>query len=159
MQMTARKAVDPIIASLLLIAITVAAGIIVYVYVNSLAGGLTQSGGQQTTEQLSMDSNAFNTASQANKIFITVRNTGAATVSVDQVFLDGTVLTTATTPDFGGTCQSSPTVTVGSTCTIVIGGVHAVPAGSEVAGTSHLVKCVTVTGGTFVFSVAAGRSG
>ena len=65
MKVTARRAVDPIIATLLLIAIAVAAGIIVYVYVNSLAGGLTQSGGQQVSKQLSMDSYAF-AASGAN---------------------------------------------------------------------------------------------
>ncbi len=55
MHVTVRKAVSPIIATLLLIAIAVAAGIIVYVYVNSLAGGLTSGGGQQVSEQLSLD--------------------------------------------------------------------------------------------------------
>ncbi len=45
MQITARKAVSPIIATLLLIAIAVAAGIIVYVYVNSLCGNVTGGGG------------------------------------------------------------------------------------------------------------------
>ena len=46
-----RRAVSPIIATLLLIAIAVAAGVLVYVYVNSLSGNLTSSNGNQVTHQ------------------------------------------------------------------------------------------------------------
>jgi hypothetical protein len=158
MKVAARRAVDPIIATLLLIAISVAAGILVYVYVNSLSGGLTQSGGQQMSEQLSMDSYAF-AASGANNLVINLRNTGSASVTVDSgaMFYDG-VLTadTHTGPGSGTSCFALGTsyqVTVGTPCYIVF---HIIGA---TAGTGHLVKVVTVSGGTFVFPVTAGRAG
>jgi flagellin-like protein len=47
-----RKAVSPVIATLLLIAIAVAAGIILYVFVSGFTGSLTQTSGQQAAEQL-----------------------------------------------------------------------------------------------------------
>src|SRR5271155_5442934 len=97
MKITARKAVDPIIATLLLIAIAVAAGIIVYVYVNSLAGGLTQGGGQQGSDQLSMD--AYNYATIASGPTLTIRDTGSSSVTITSVFFDGTsVASLAATP-------------------------------------------------------------
>ena len=54
-----RKGVSVIIATLLLIAISVAAGIIVYDFVNGLAGGLTSSNGSQVTQQLQLQAYAF----------------------------------------------------------------------------------------------------
>ena len=158
MKMTARRAVDPIIATLLLIAISVAAGIIVYVYVNSLAGGLTQAGGTQMSEQLSMDSYSF-AASGANNLVLNLRNSGSASVTIDSgaLFYDGTLQTdTHTGPGSGTSCFALGTsyqVTVGTPCYIVL---HIVGA---TAGTGHLVKVVTVSGGTFTYPVTAGRSG
>src|SRR5574340_390602 len=94
MEFSRRKAISPIIATLLLIAIAVAAGIIVYVYVNSLAGNLTQSGGGQVSEQIAMDAFCFNTpnCNTANDLLIYIRNTGSATVTLDStaLFYDGT---------------------------------------------------------------------
>src|SRR5467141_4060756 len=86
MKMTARRAVDPIIATLLLIAISVAAGILVYVYVNSLSGGLTASGGQQISEQASMDSFNFNTLAAP---VINIRDTGGSSTTLNAVYFDG----------------------------------------------------------------------
>jgi flagellin-like protein len=156
MQVTAREAVSPIIATLLLIAIAVAAGIIVYVYVNSLAGGLTSGGGQQVSEQLSLD--AYNYGTIASGVTIAIRNSGSSSVTISSVFFDGSLVAS-----FGsqvpGTCAAGgAAVASGATCTFSL---TASPATVETAtsGTTHVVKMVTATGGTSVFSITAGRSG
>ncbi|HUI86441.1 MAG TPA: archaellin/type IV pilin N-terminal domain-containing protein [Nitrososphaerales archaeon] len=160
MKITARKAVSPIIATLLLIAIAVAAGIIVYVYTNSLAGGLTQGGGQQVSDQISMDAYSYVTPSSG--VTITIRDTGSSSVTVNSIFFDGTLA--GTLGAASGTCSSpattSPygTCTTGQTLTITL---TTSPAGVESAasGTSHAIKIITATGGTAVFTVVAGRTG
>jgi len=149
MQRTARKAVDPIIASLLLIAIAVAAGIIVYVYVTSLAGGLTQAGGQQVSEQLSLDAYTF-PSSGAGTLTVTVRNTGGSSLTLNAYFFDGS----AFSPTVG-----SSTLSTGQTTTITQNPISALPGGTPTSGTSHSLKVITADGGTFVFTIVSGRSG
>ncbi|HUI01440.1 MAG TPA: archaellin/type IV pilin N-terminal domain-containing protein [Nitrososphaerales archaeon] len=162
MQVTARRAVDPIIASLLLIAIAVAAGIIVYVYVNSIAGNLTQGGGSQVSEGLSMDSYAFGTL---NAPSVSVRDTGGSAVSINQVYFDGLQCqaggltctgVSATEPTSGGCtgttfplpCSTGQYVTLSLTLSA-----------NAASGTSHSLRIVTVDGGTFTFTILAGRTG
>ena len=160
MRMTARRAVDPIIATLLLIAISVAAGIIVYVYINSLSGGLTQGGGQQVADQLALDAYIY---TQGTSLTMTVRDVGSSSVQVTSIFYDGNLAgTISATPT--GTCSSlassSPygTCAPGQTLTMVL---TASPSGvtSAASGTSHVIKIETATGGTATFSVTAGRTG
>jgi hypothetical protein len=162
MKMNARRAVDPIIATLLLIAISVAAGILVYVYVNSLSSGLTGSGGSQLSDQLSMD--AYNYGTIANGPTITVRDTGSSSVTVASMFFDGAPVTTiAATPT--GTCTAKQTTpsfgvcSVGQTLTFIIDSTAGVGTNTATAGTSHIIKLVSATGGTSVISVVAGRTG
>jgi flagellin-like protein len=81
MNFSRRRAVSPIIATLLLIAIAVAAGVLVYVYVNSLSGNLTSSNGQQVTQQMQLHSYSF------------LENVGGASVSISAIYFDGTALT------------------------------------------------------------------
>jgi FlaG/FlaF family flagellin (archaellin) len=164
MKMTARRAVDPIIATLLLIAISVAAGILVYVYVNSLSGGLTGSGGGQLSEQVSMDSYNFNTLTAP---VISMRNTGGASSSLTSVFFDGNACQTG-----NAVCTAGPTFTEpatnGCTDTVTLLPVTCATGQytrmtlavvSQTAGTTHTLKVVSATGGTFVMSIVAGRTG
>ncbi len=166
MKITARKAVDPIIATLLLIAIAVAAGIIVYVYVNSLAGNLTGTSGQQVSEGLSMDTFNFNSLTAPT---VAVRDTGGGSITLASVFVDGLPCQTgsqsctavAVSAAAAGLCTPGAGTTLPDTCTT---GQYTtisltVPASYAVSGTSHLVRVVTSDGGTFTFSVIAGRSG
>ena len=140
----ARRAVSPIIASLLLIAIAVAAGIIVYVYVNSLSGGLTQAGGAQVSEQVSMDAYTFPTS---GNVVVTVRNTGGGSITLNSYFYDGLPIS----PTVG-----SATLNTGQTTTLTEA-IGSLPS-AVVSGTSHTLKIVTADGGTFVFTIVAGRS-
>jgi hypothetical protein len=97
MKFQRRRGVSVIIATLLLIAIAVAAGIIVYVFVNGLAGSLTQGGGQQTTERLQMQSFNFALSPQAcacsgQILQIFLLNSGSASTTISTVYYDGNLL-------------------------------------------------------------------
>ena len=139
-----RRAVSPIIATLLLIAITVAAGVVVYVFVGGLSANLSKSGGNQVTEQLSMDAYNF----QGTAISITVRNTGTGAITLSTIYFDGSSITPTSCAPVGlGT-----SLDVGSTTTCSY-------TTSQSAGTSHSVKFVTSDGALFTFNVIAGSTG
>lgn len=101
MRFSRKRAVSPIIATLLLIAIAVAAGIIVYVYVNSLAGNLTGSGGNQVSQQVQLQ--AYNyipqtvtgvAAGESGQVVdIFLKNVGSSSVSISNIYFDGNQLT------------------------------------------------------------------
>jgi hypothetical protein len=103
MKFQRRPGVSVIIATLLLIAIAVAAGIIVYVFVNGLAGGLTQRGGQQTTERLQIQSFNFQLnptscvcSQQILQMFLL--NSGSSATTISSVYYDGVTQTLAIAP-------------------------------------------------------------
>src|SRR5208282_3364000 len=99
MKFSRRRAVSPIIATLLLIAIAVAAGIIVYVYVNSLAGGLTSGGGQQVSSQIQLQAYSFtgitSTSVSSNGVIgeAFLENTGSSSATISAIYFDGAALT------------------------------------------------------------------
>lgn len=106
MKFQRRRGVSVIIATLLLIAIAVAASIIVYVFVNSLAGGLTQGGGQQTTERLQMQGYNFNFAS-VQVVQVYLLNSGSSSTTISAVYFDGTLVPVAgTNPPTSGSAAS-----------------------------------------------------
>ena len=160
MRLTRRKAVSPIIATLLLIAITVAAGIIVYVFTNSLSGNLTAQGGQQVADQVSMDAYSFSNV--ASPVFV-LRDIGSTSVTISQIYFDGNLCQA-----IGVTCTAAPTLTTAGGCSSVslpstcpTGSYTQVSltGSSQTAGTSHVLRVVTSDGGTFTFTLIAGRSG
>jgi archaeal type IV pilus assembly protein PilA len=103
MNFSRRKAISPIIATLLLIAITVAAGIIVYVFVNGLSGNLTNGGGGQTNERLQMQAYNFNygtlgTCSCSGSVLeIFLLNSGNVPTTVSAVYYNGVLIPVAAT--------------------------------------------------------------
>ncbi len=198
MKFTRRRAVEPIIASLLLIAIAVAAGIIVYVYVNSIASNLTQGGGAQTAERLQMQSYNFaftptSCACAQYLLDLNLLNSGGGSTTISAVYFDGTGLTAGTIAstapialsgindnyyaipsttvvnDFATTCSTGAgtAANICFTATTAKTTYSAQDAGQIVitfssaaaAGTVHTVKVVSLTGATYVFSVAAGKTG
>jgi FlaG/FlaF family flagellin (archaellin) len=158
-----RRGIDPIIATLLLIAISVAAGIIVYVFVTGLSGSLTGTGGQQVTEQVSMDAYIYSPISSGVAVY--VRNVGTATTTLDSgaMFFDGLTATDTHTGFAGTSCFALATSYQMSVGTVCYFSFTTTPlnnaANAATAGTSHAIKVISKTGGTFVFSVIAGRSG
>ena len=153
-----RRAVSPIIATLLLIAISVAAGVLVYDFTMGLASSLTSGGnGHQITEQLTLEAYDFRTST----LTMYLQNTGPGNVTVpaSSVYYDGSLVT--------GTITFASTS--GSSCTV-----HATPKevvcspqGSfsvafaptpATTGVSYTAKLVTSDGGIFSFDVVAGQA-
>jgi flagellin-like protein len=145
------RAVSAVIATLLLIAIAVAAAIVVYVFSMGLLGGLQTSGGQQVRQQVIME--AYNWANIANPVSLTLRNVGPAQVQFADWFINGVSVTTGA----GGTCITggtpAGTLAVGTSCQVTL----TAPAGTT-SGTAYNIKIVTVNGGVFSFSAIAGTS-
>ena len=132
-----RRAVSPVIATLLMIAIAVAASIIVYVWSIGLLGGLMQSGGgSQTAEQLVME--AFDGTTG-----VTVRNVGTRDVSVVACYVDGILDATA--------CPASPGTTVAKQTS------HKFTLAAAPLAGSHILKFVTQDGGVFVFTLVGNQ--
>lgn len=165
MRVTGREAISPIIATLLLIAIAVSAGIIVYVFVNGLSGNLTAQGGQQVADQVSMD--AYSYPSAGTTPVLVIRNVGSSSITISQVFFDGNLCQPTGLICTGGV--NNPAVTNGGGCTSNAALPTTCTAGqytqvtltvtAQSVGTSHIVRVVTSDGGAFTFSIICGRSG
>jgi flagellin-like protein len=137
-----RKAVSPVIAVLLMIAIAVAAAILVYVWSMGLIGTLQTGGGSQTREQIELDAYSW---MASDTLVLHLRNVGASNVIVDAVYVQGAAVETGMNALL--TVQgpmSSLTVDPGSVITLV-------------DGVAYTIKVVTLTGGVFTFSCIYGR--
>jgi len=135
-----RKALSPVIATLLMVAIAVAAAIITYVWSMGLLGGLMGTGGSQTKEQLILEAYDWRGAD----VLFTLRNVGSSSVTVAAVYLEGSSQITATA-----------TVGIGSTAPFTI----IAPSGTWSLGASYVLKVVTITGATFSYSIVKGKAG
>ena len=78
-----KKGVSPIIATLLLIVIAVAAAVVTYSFVMGFIGGVGPAGGGQAS--FVVDASSVN-ATHAN---IYIRNTGTKTVTLSSVYING----------------------------------------------------------------------
>ena len=132
-----KKAVSPVIATLLMIAVAVAASVIVYVWSAGLLGTLMGGGGAQVKEQLILEAYSW----PAGTLTLFLRNVGSTDVKVVEVYVGGTAGGVADTTILIKQSQSIPITISGS------------------AGTAYTVKVVTETGGVFSFSCIAGTSG
>jgi len=139
-----RRAVSPVIATLLMIAIAVASGTLVYVWSMGIVGTLQSSGGQQTKQQLMME--AYQATGTTTWTF-NLRNPGSATLTVAAVYVSGTSCTTFTPSPFTlGPSTAGPLVVTIPTGLVLVQGV------------GYPVKIITVDGAVFTFTVIAGRS-
>ena len=140
------RAVSHVIATLLLIAITVSAAVLVYTFAIGLLGSLETIGGQQMSEQLMLE--AYSWSSSA--ITGSFRNVGSSPIPLGQadVFVNGI---TAGHP--GGGC-AGPTLAPQQSCAFVI-----TTSGAYVMGAMYSMKVVTPVGGVFTYPVTYGASG
>jgi len=137
-----RKAISPVIATLLMIAIAVAASILVYVWSMGLVGSLQGTGGQQTREQLIMEAYVATNTTKGETWTLYMRNVGPTTVEVAAVYIEGTHA------DF-----SSMVLTPGESGSLTV----TLPMNVN-PGAAYTVKIVTASGAVFSYSVIAGRS-
>ena len=141
------RAVSQVIAALLLIAISVAAAILLYVFSIGLLGSLGSGGGQQTKEQVIMEAYNFQIG---GSLVVNLRNVGSASVDIGgaDYFLNGVDAGTPT-----GSC-SGATLAPGDSCTATL----SPSTGSLVSGAAYPFKVVTPTGGVFAYTVVYGGS-
>jgi len=92
-----RKALSPVVAAIILIAVTVAVSIAVAAWMGALTFTFMQ------TEQISITNMQFNGASNAsdNTIVLNLKNTGSSKVTLTQVSLNGAVHTVVFSPTTG----------------------------------------------------------
>jgi len=139
-----KKAISPVIAVLLMIAIAVAASILVYVWSMGLVGALQGTGGQQTREQLIVE--AYNAKTTATWTLY-VRNVGPTNVQIAAVYVEG-----ASAGFAGAITTLTPGATEALTVTVPTAAVTINP------GAAYTVKIVTTSGAVFSYSVIAGRA-
>jgi flagellin-like protein len=142
-----RKALSPVIATLLMVAIAVAAAIITYVWAMGLLGGLMGTGGAQTKEQLILEN--YNWKDPAGKLAFVLRNVGSSKVTVAAGYLEGIALT-----GVGGATES---IDVGGTKSYTDIGQPVGFTGTD--GASYVLKIVTASGATFTYSIVKGKAG
>ena len=98
-----KKAVSPVIATLLLIFIAVAAAVLVYVWVTGYATSITGTGTTELQERIKIDAVSYN--SSASTLTVYIRNIGDAKVTIDAVYVihaaNGSSVTVATDLDKG----------------------------------------------------------
>src|SRR5208283_951449 len=98
------RAVSAVIATLLLIAIAVAAAIIVYVFSIGLLGGLQTSGGQQVKQQVIMEAYDWTSTANPPLLTVTLRNVGPSAVQITDYFINGQLVGTAAAGPNGLPC-------------------------------------------------------
>jgi len=95
----AKRAFSPVIASLILMLLAVASGVVVYAYVMGWIGGATGTPGG-TKGELQFDSIYADATSDVIKIY--VRNVGSKDLLLSKIYVDGTEKANATAiPDAG----------------------------------------------------------
>jgi archaeal type IV pilus assembly protein PilA len=118
------KALSPVVASIILIAVTVAVSVVVAAWMGGMSVGLMGNAEQATITNL-----AFVSSTQINA---TIQNTGNGQITISQVYVTGTGVTGAAIP-------ANTIVQKGSSPTIV----PITISGSVTTGNEYTVKLVT----------------
>jgi flagellin-like protein len=137
-----RKALSPVVASIILIAVTVAVSIAVAAWMGALSFNF------MSTEQLTFTSYAWGTSS-ANFDFI-VKNTGATTVTLQDVRIDGNA---ASSVAYKNSTSQWVTFTVGTTTLTMIKGdtveFNVTRTNGFTSGIQYEFAVITAKGNTF----------
>jgi len=146
-----RKAISPIIATLLLILIAIAAGVVVYAYVIGFVGNSTTNpGGAQST--ISVQTSCVSIASHCNggTYYLIIQNVGSTTLAsggVEQIYFQD--ITNPATSTVSCTLSSSlapgsqVTISASSGCSSISGTIPTVSAGDSIS-----IKVVAADGGS-----------
>ena len=140
------RAVSNVIAALLVIAVTVGAAILLYVFAIG-AVSLTTGGAQQVAEQLILESYSWD--ANSNQLTGSFKNVGTTPIALDSAdaFISGTPVTLLAAAQPLSPQQSTTfTVTVGNS-------------NSLVPGVAYTLKIVTASGSVFSYTIVFGRSG
>src|SRR5579864_6671194 len=150
-----RKAISPIIATLLLILIAIAAGVVVYAYVIGFVGNSTGNTGNNTSV-ISIDSfcasAALGKCTSGNSFYIVIRNVGSVSVPSGTAQVYFTDITSSATGTV--TCNIAAPINPGATYTCSNAGSSSWPAGTTAPanGDTLSVKLVNPDSGQAVLS-------
>ena len=144
------EAVSPVIATLLVIAIAVAAAILVYVWSMGLIGTLQSGGGEQVTEQIILDVYSWNASSGI--VILHLRNVGNSVVDIDKIYVE----TDSGIEDFDGATVGP----AGGTLPIGVVDLFTCPVTSAdlTSGVQYTIKVVSTSGGVFSFAAICGSA-
>lgn len=139
-----KRGVSVIIGALLLVALAVAAAVLFYVYAIGLMGQMQATGGQQTKQQLILETYDWTTPSV---LVLHLRNVGTNLISL-------------TTADFFVKAQASTwTMNCPSGLQPQASCVVSLTVPNAIEGVAYHVKIVTADGATFSFSAVCGQTG
>lgn len=145
-----RRGVSEVVAAMLLITITVAASIILYVYSSGLLGSLTgaqpQSG--QYANQITLEFYDWTTLTSLN---LTVRNVGSGLANIAAYYVNGVKVSAS------GACTSTTTLQPQKSCTVKLTIPVSLNGQTILSGVSYLVKVATKDGGAFAYTCVAGQ--
>ena len=135
--MKVRRAISPVIATLLLILIAVAASILVYVWVTGYASSVTGAEATQLQERIKIDAVGI---TNATNVTVYVRNIGEIEVNVTDVY----IIDSQTSQILGRThlTGNSGVIAPGSVLSVVVDNLS--PAMST--GKTYIAKAVTANG-------------
>jgi len=141
------RGISTIIAALLLIAIAIAAGVLLYVFSMGLIGSLQGTGGQQVKDQVIMEAYNWQTATT---LVLNLRNTGGSTVNIGGAdwYIGGVVVAS-----WAGTCSGAATTLAPQAACVAS---LTVPSGTFNNGVAYVVKCGLPDGGVMSFSAVVG---
>ncbi len=137
-----RKGISPIFATLILIAIAVIAGVVVYMFTSGTLSTMT-GGGTAAQEKVSIQAAAGNSTSTKG-FDVWAQNTGSSVVTITSAIIkdgNGNVLTTVT---IGGTTGTALNPSVLTDISGAYGGFN--------TGSSYTITLVSAKGGNFVSS-------
>lgn len=148
-----KKGVSEIVAAMMLITITVSAGILFYVYSSGLLGSLQGAQPQQPyANQIVLE---YYNWPNSSTLTLYLRNTGSGLGILADFFVWGTNVTLAS-----GSCKTYTTtaLTPGNVCTAVLKVPSAI-ASTLTRGHAYPVKFVTKDGSVFSYNLILGQSG
>ena len=131
------KALSPVIASIILIAVTVAVSLAVAAWMGALSFGF------MATEQGQITWASFTPS--ANMISVTFNNTGTTKITVETVYVNSVVQPTGNWTCYVGGVATTPAVVPGNS-----GGQFNITT-AVVSGYQYNVKLVSARGNTFVY--------
>ncbi|MCW3995231.1 MAG: type IV pilin [Candidatus Bathyarchaeota archaeon] len=139
------KALSPVVASIILIAVTVAVSVVVAAWMGGMTIGL-----MGNAEQVQVSNTQF--AQDAKSVTLTVRNTGGATVTISSATIDGktVTLTPAATEETPEPTPGPVNIAKGTSADFML----SLSASSDPfnAGSQYEIKLVTAKGTTVVYT-------
>lgn len=149
-----KRAVDTIMASLLMVVIVVAASGIVFVYATGLFGALTQAPNLQK-EALSMEFSSFGPQNPTYNVTLYLRNTGGAPISLTGYYVKNSNSSQYAKTAWTGPPSIAPTA-LGQAQLLISGSCLCTNTGGAftfATGNSYTITLLSSRGSTFTYSV------